>query len=83
MPNFKDDHATLTVHILDLQNRRVFNSILINSWEDNDYFYALRSRLNLKEFYYFYINDTNELENIRRRFPGARISHGINKVFCD
>ena len=50
-PNHKDDHATTVLSILDLENKRVLTTILLNSWISENYYEYLAHRFNLSSHY--------------------------------
>lgn len=46
-PNWKDEHATVMVHLLEPQSGRVLASVFINSWHSEEYSDYISSRFNL------------------------------------
>lgn len=46
-PNYKDGHATLIVHILDLKNKKILSSLFLNSFVYEKYYHDMETRFNM------------------------------------
>ncbi|GAB4231674.1 MAG: hypothetical protein Tsb0021_10150 [Chlamydiales bacterium] len=77
-PNYKDEHATTLVSILERGSDRILTSIMINSWNKEEYSNSMGYRYNLKGSY------PNKISDEHSSIPfSSELYQNIKEVACE